>query len=70
VGDLAESGNIEQDADAIVMIYRDEYYNKETTDVGVAELITTKGRNVETGTDKLLFEGQFMDFKNLAKPQY
>ena len=70
MGDLSESGNIEQDADGIIMLYRDEYYNKETTDVGITELITIKGRNTETGTDKLLFEGQFMDFKNLAKPQY
>lgn len=70
MGDLSESGNIEQDADGIIMLYRDEYYNKETTDVGITELITTKGRNTETGTDKLLFEGQFMDFKNLAQPQY
>ncbi len=70
MGDLSESGNIEQDADVIMMLYRDEYYNKETTDVGIAEIITTKGRNEEVGTDKLLFEGQFMDFKNLAKPKY
>ena len=66
MGDLSESGNIEQDADVITMIYRDEYYNKETTDVGVAELITTKARNAETGTDKLLFDGQYSEFKNLA----
>jgi len=66
MGDLSESGNIEQDADAITMIYRDEYYNKESTDVGVAELITTKARNAETGTDRLLFDGQYSEFKNLA----
>jgi replicative DNA helicase len=66
MGDLSESGNIEQDADAITMIYRDEYYNRETTDVGVAELITTKARNAETGTDRLLFDGQYSEFKNLA----
>jgi replicative DNA helicase len=48
------------------MIYRDEYYNRETTDVGVAELITTKARNAETGTDRLLFDGQYSEFKNLA----
>ena len=70
MSDLSESGNIEQDADVIMMLYRDEYYNKETVDVGIAEIITAKGRNVETGVDKLLFEGQFMDFKNLAKPNY
>jgi replicative DNA helicase len=70
MGDLSESGNIEQDADVIMMLYRDEYYNKETTDVGVAELITTKARNAETGTDKLLFDGQYSEFKNLAQQSY
>ncbi|ATW59348.1 replicative DNA helicase [Aphanizomenon phage vB_AphaS-CL131] len=70
MGDLSESGNIEQDANVVMMLYRDEYYNKETTDVGIAEIITTKGRDAEIGTDKLLFEGQFAEFKNLAKPQY
>lgn len=68
--DLSESGNIEQDANVVMMLYRDEYYNKETTDVGIAEIITTKGRDAETGTDKLLFEGQFAEFKNLARSQY
>ena len=70
MGDLSESGNIEQDANVVMMLYRDEYYNKETTDVGIAEIITTKSRDAEIGTDKLLFEGQFAEFKNLAKPQY
>lgn len=67
MSDLSESGNIEQDADVIMMLYRDEYYNKDTTEVGIAELITTKWRDGEPGTDKLLFDGQYSEFKNLKQ---
>ena len=62
------SGSIEQDADLILMLYRDEYYNPDTPDRGVAELIVTKHRNGPVGTIKLLFEGQFTRFRNLATP--
>ena len=60
------SGAIEQDADLIMMLYRDEYYNKDTVDRGVAELIINKHRNGPTGTVKLLFEPQYTQFRNLS----
>jgi replicative DNA helicase len=62
------SGAIEQDADLIMMLYRDEYYNPDTPDRGIAEVILTKHRNGPTGTVKLLFESQFTQFRNLASP--
>lgn len=60
------SGAIEQDADLIMMLYRDEYYNPDTPDRGIAEIIVTKHRNGPTGVVKLLFESQFTQFRNLA----
>ncbi len=66
LSDLRESGSIEQDADLVLMIYRDEYYNAETPDKGVTEVIVTKHRNGPVGTVKLLFEPQFTRFRNLA----
>jgi replicative DNA helicase len=66
MADLRESGAIEQDADLIMMLYRDEYYNPNTPDRGIAEVILTKHRNGPTGTVKLLFEAQFTQFRNLA----
>jgi replicative DNA helicase len=68
LSDLRESGSIEQDADLVVMLYRDEYYTPDTPDRGIAEVIIAKHRNGPTGTVKLLFEPQFTKFKNLAKP--
>jgi replicative DNA helicase len=68
MSDLRESGSIEQDADLIMMLYRDEYYNPDTPDRGIAEVILTKHRNGPTGTVKLLFESQFTQFRNLAAP--
>ena len=53
---------------AVLMIYRDEYYNPETPDRGITEVIVTKHRNGPVGTCKLLFEPQFTRFRNLAAP--
>ena len=66
LSDLRESGSIEQDADLVLMIYRDEYYNPDTEDKGIAEIIVTKHRNGPTGTVRLLFEPQYTRFRNLA----
>ncbi len=67
MSDLRESGSIEQDADLIMMIYRDAYYNPDTPDRDITELIIAKHRNGPTGTVKLLFDPQFTKFRNLAK---
>jgi replicative DNA helicase len=68
MSDLRESGSIEQDADLIMMLYREEYYDPDTPDRGIAEVIITKHRNGPTGTVKLLFEPQFTRFRNLMQP--
>ncbi|MDF5720371.1 MAG: replicative DNA helicase [Rhizonema sp. PD37] len=68
LSDLRESGSIEQDADLVIMLYRDDYYNTDTPDRGVAEVIVSKHRNGPTGTVKLLFDPQLTKFKNLARP--
>ena len=65
LSDLRESGSIEQDADLVVMLYRDEYYNPDTPERGVAEAIIVKHRNGPVGTVKLLFQGEFTKFENL-----
>lgn len=64
--DLRESGAIEQDADVILFVYRDEVYNENTEHKGVAEIIVGKGRDVETGTVRAAFLGQYNRFENLA----
>ena len=66
MSDLRDSGSLEQDADVVMMLYREEYYDPETPDRGIAELNVTKNRNGAPGTVKLLFEPEFTRFRNLA----
>jgi replicative DNA helicase len=67
MSDLRESGSIEQDADLIIMLYRDSYYNPDSPDRNAAEIIVTKHRNGPTGTVKLLFEPEFTQFRNMQR---
>lgn len=69
-GDLRESGAIEQDADMIFFIYRDEVYHPETEDKGIAEIIVSKNRNGPTGYTKALWLSEQTSFVNLAHKQY
>ncbi len=67
LSDLRESGSIEQDADLVLLLYRDEYYNKESDRQNVSECIIAKQRNGETGTVELTFDGKHSRFSNLDK---
>ena len=64
--DLRDSGSLEQDADVIIHLYRDEIYNPDTEDKGIAEIIIGKQRNGPLATVKTLFQGQYSIFENLT----
>jgi replicative DNA helicase len=70
LSDLRESGAIEQDADAIMFIYRDDYYNQNSEEPGVAEVIVAKQRNGPTGVVKTRFVKEYTRFDNLEQDEY
>jgi replicative DNA helicase len=71
MSDLRSSGEIEQDADCIIMVYRDEYYNKEESeDKGMAEIIVAKNRMGQIGWVKCKFEGQYSKFSDEERNLY
>lgn len=70
LSDLRDSGAIEQDADVVCFLYRDEYYNKESEKKNQAEVIIAKQRNGPTGTVDLSWLGQYTKFGNLAPREY
>jgi replicative DNA helicase len=70
LSDLRESGQIEQDSDLVMFIYREEYYNKESTRPGEADIIIAKHRNGPVGEMTLTFQNEFPKFMNYAGPQF
>ncbi len=67
LSDLRESGAIEQDADLVMFLYRDDYYHPDTEKKNIAEIIIAKNRNGSTGISELVWLGQYTTFANLAK---
>ena len=67
LSDLRESGSIEQDADLVMFVYRDDYYNKDSEDMGTAELIVAKHRNGPLDTIRLSYVGRYTRFDNLGR---
>ena len=70
LSDLRESGAIEQDADVVMLLYRDDYYNEDSEQPGIAECIIAKNRSGETKTIKLKWQGEFTRFKDLDTNEY
>lgn len=66
LSDLRESGSIEQDADIVLFLFRDGYYNKESNEPNISECIVAKNRHGDTGSVKLIWDGQFTRFSNAA----
>ena len=74
LADLRESGSIEQDADQVLFLYRDDYYDKDKedpakTEVGKSEIIVAKNRHGEVGTVNMVFQGEFTQFTSLELHQ-
>ena len=69
LADLRESGSIEQDADVVAFLYRDEVYNPESPDIGSAEVIVAKHRNGPTGTVRLAWLPNYTRFANMSRYQ-
>jgi replicative DNA helicase len=70
MSDLRSSGEIEQDADIVMFVYRDEYYHKDTPDTGLAELIVAKNRMGQIGFVKCEFHGDYSKFKDVEVDIY
>ena len=68
--DIRESASIEHDSDIILFLYRDEFYDEETTDKGIAEIDINKHRNGDTGTVFLRFKGEYNRFENSSNQTY
>ena len=66
IASVKDSGSLEEDADLLLMLYRDEYYNLDTNDKGIMEMIVGKNRNSGTGTCKVAFAPSIGKFSNLA----
>jgi len=69
LSDLRDSGSIEQDADVVMFIYRDEYYNEATDRPNIAEVNVAKHRNGPTGTVDLFWHGKLATFRNLQRKE-
>ena len=67
MSDLRESGSLEQDADLVMLLYREDYYEEATPDKNIAEVIVAKHRNGPVGTVRLFFQKEFTRFMNMGR---